>query len=730
MPTPSTPWRDALVDFGRRLRDLRVDAGLTQEALGEQIGYSGSKVSELERGDVQRVPSSELVESYISKSVMAWNADTVMKNARQATLLHEYRMLVELRDRLRQGLPSTSNSSTPAGDLPATLTTADRPADNDLIQPLSALARAVQQQWEDDQERRSIQDPSPLAVQWAAQDGQSGRFDELGALFTQLESRRLVVLGRSGSGKTASASQFILDLLSRRVPHDPVPVLFSLGAWDPARQRLPEWMADQLLRDHPQLSRKVVSSTRSRRTVAATLVDTGRVLPVLDGLDQLPHAVRGTAINAINRLGSDRPLVLTSQIDEYRDATAQAEHELSRTVVVELQPLALAEVCRYLLEGTGRRWQQVTKYLATHPEGEFAGVLSTPLMAWLARMAYRRPDTIPDELCRRFPDAASIESHLLDHLIPSVYPSHPTPSGLGAPSGQWTATDAQQGLQFLARHLTKTNQVDLAWWRLDKAVPHLDTLCRAVGGAAWGAGIGIVTGNPIMVIALAVLCGGAMASKRYLAFVGVNDVHTPHTFKFNARVLRKELVSMAVTVVGAVATLASILFVVAILQVGRLASVRAIALFVAMVLIAVVLTGWWLIRWGKRIRSTTPGTVTFADLERTVTARSTLRSDRAVALFVPGVALMLLMPAAMFVPWIRVSAPADIGLCIAWVIPSAYLRFSVARAVLALRGMLPWRTMRFLDGASERGILRQVGTVYEFRHPLLKDRLTTTIQHQ
>jgi hypothetical protein len=50
-------------------------------------------------------------------------------------------------------------------------------------------------------------------------------------------------------------------------------------------------------------------------------------------------------------------------------------------------------------------------------------------------------------------------------------------------------------------------------------------------------------------------------------------------------------------------------------------------------------------------------------------------------------------------------------------------RFQAARAWLALRGRLPWRPMRFLADAHRRGVLRQAGAVYQFRHSRLQDRL-------
>jgi len=60
---------------------------------------------------------------------------------------------------------------------------------------------------------------------------------------------------------------------------------------------------------------------------------------------------------------------------------------------------------------------------------------------------------------------------------------------------------------------------------------------------------------------------------------------------------------------------------------------------------------------------------------------------------------------------------------IALAVGGAHFRFVVARLLLALFGRLPWSTMAFLAGAHDRGVLRQVGAVYQFRHARLTDRL-------
>jgi hypothetical protein len=57
---------------------------------------------------------------------------------------------------------------------------------------------------------------------------------------------------------------------------------------------------------------------------------------------------------------------------------------------------------------------------------------------------------------------------------------------------------------------------------------------------------------------------------------------------------------------------------------------------------------------------------------------------------------------------------------------TAWGRFVLVRCWLALRRRLPWRLMSFLtDAHKQRGVLRQAGAVYQFRHVDLQRRLAT-----
>jgi hypothetical protein len=70
-----------------------------------------------------------------------------------------------------------------------------------------------------------------------------------------------------------------------------------------------------------------------------------------------------------------------------------------------------------------------------------------------------------------------------------------------------------------------------------------------------------------------------------------------------------------------------------------------------------------------------------------------------------------------------------------WLVGAAWLgffqaswgAFNVARVWLATEGRIPWRLLAFLEDAKDRGILRQIGSVYKFRHLQLQEYLCNRI---
>ncbi|MER6159438.1 NACHT domain-containing protein [Streptomyces sp. NPDC001868] len=373
------------------------------------------------------------------------------------------------------------------------------PADpaEDRVRAADALAGAVRAQWSEEARLRRLQDPEPLNTRWRTADRllrddprnihrggpeptpQDGRYtlSRVTRAFASVPSRRLVVLGAPGSGKSVLATCFTLDLLNEREPGTAVPVVFPLTTWDPETSGLRAWLAGRLAAEYRPLA-----AAAEGGTLAAALLDARLVLPVLDGFDELPPAVRGNALRALNaELDDDLPVLLTSRTSAWRDAVTTHD-VLTGAEVVELLPLDLPEAAAYLErtarpvrlpDGTrGTVWTPVLSALRPQPRGLAAHALcetlSSPLMVALARTVYgdgapRDPAELLD--ARRFGTTDRIEAHLLDAFVPAAFGAG------GTVEGARRGAVAQRRLAWLARELERRGTGRFAWWGLYAGLP-------------------------------------------------------------------------------------------------------------------------------------------------------------------------------------------------------------------------------------------------------------------
>lgn len=329
------------------------------------------------------------------------------------------------------------------------------------------LAVAVNKQWTTEASVRRLNDPYPLPVSWAAADPSltdaweslvklatsgagwpsassagtwaagpddlAGKGGELTDVLARVPTGRLVVLGEPGAGKTMLMVRLVLDLLAHRTEGGPVPFLASVASWNPAVQDLRGWLGGQLLIDYPALASPPPGSEEP--TQAAALLASGLILPVLDGLDEMPEQTRGPAISRINdALQTGEQVVVTCRTRQYRDAVRPPgglEVTLRAAAAVRLRPLHADAVRGYLCDDaaapvTTARWDPVLAVLGT--EAPAAQALTTPLMVGLARAIYNpRPGdktgTLRDpvELCSpALADRTAVESLLFDAFIPAA----------------------------------------------------------------------------------------------------------------------------------------------------------------------------------------------------------------------------------------------------------------------------------------------------------------------
>ncbi|MFI6009740.1 NACHT domain-containing protein [Streptomyces sp. NPDC051243] len=632
-------------------------------------------------------------------------------------------------------------------------------SEENLARAADSLARDLSLRYAQDERLTQVNDPYPLDVDWTTVHGSgpdaendagsgSGARLSIAAYFARLPTRRLVVLGGAGAGKSILALRLAEELVRTRTPDsaEPVAVVVPLASWSPS-EGLIGWVAAQIAAAHPRACTPVRGAPAA--DVARGLIETRRVLPVLDGFDELPDELRADALEQLRASTSGRrPFVLTSREPEYRRHVRDGS--VFERTEIELRPLSTLALDRYLNpEGAAdSKWAPVLRRLTSDSDDarevrRLRKVLGAPLMAGLAREAYGEPGTDPGELLvpGAFRTRRDVERHLLDAFLSVAYSaSHDVRDR----PGHWDPERARAWLAFLAARMKAGGEHEFAWWRLAEDVPRLlrtATLlpafalcCLAVsfgeyGTPWWDRWVGLSFVGGYAVLALVLL--GCVHVLRRRPHNGPRQLRRPTRQEVWAGVRRRtNQISAAVSV-------------------GALAFFWWIALIseeTGMVQFLGLLTVVALWRQCRRLLKPLWNP---ADPSVSQSPRALLRADRHAAIRFGWLAYardgkdplpvgMLGFSAALLLlfwmvnggrhtvsvdDWVWTVGSAYLGCVLASLVESAWFGFALARGYVALRGDLPRRLMAFLDDAHRRGVLRQSGGVYRFRHVELRDRL-------
>ncbi|MBV9030921.1 MAG: hypothetical protein JO364_11605, partial [Pseudonocardiales bacterium] len=204
------------------------------------------------------------------------------------------------------------------------------------------------------------------------------------------------------------------------------------------------------------------------RDAAMRLIEDGHLAVILDGLDEMPEALRPVALRALDEQVTFRLVVLTRS-DELV-AAVSGDH-LRGSAALELLPIGPQQAAEYLassqVDPLPTPWRHLVDHLREHPDDVVAHALTTPLMLTLVRDTYGPKEGV-DELidASRFGSAKAIEDHLLDRVLTAAYVRHP-----GQPAPPYTVDQARRWLGRLARRMNEEGTRDLAWWRTPRWVP-------------------------------------------------------------------------------------------------------------------------------------------------------------------------------------------------------------------------------------------------------------------
>ena len=251
-----------------------------------------------------------------------------------------------------------------------------------------------------------------------ASTGHHGDLDTVTDFYQQHSSRRLVILGTPGSGKTVLALELLVKLLERR--RDRTGDIGIESKRVPIRLSLPTWNTDQSLQDW--LISELITRYRLAEQIVRGLIGSGYILPVLDGLDEMDNeeGVRTRAIAAVSQLNeyivgtSGGPLVVTCRSADY----AQITTSITPVTEVNIRPLTADQIIHYLRREVRDRdgkvawlaWHVLLDKLSDPHDRRVLEQLQTPWRLTLAVTFYRGGGSLADLLPAPFERAITAET--------------------------------------------------------------------------------------------------------------------------------------------------------------------------------------------------------------------------------------------------------------------------------------------------------------------------------
>ncbi len=183
----------------------------------------------------------------------------------------------------------------------------------------------------------------------------------------------VLILGAPGAGKTTTLLELGGELCDRAGQNElePVPVVLDLAHWPDYRPFL-TWLEDE-----------VCIKYNVKRNLVAELLADERLLPLLDGLDELEGDQQEHCLKEISQLrrqnGQPMPLVLCTRMDTYQ----LRQTRLRLYAAVGLQPLKMNQIETYLLASRSRElWENL------QTDQTLLGLAKTPLFLNLMTVAY------------------------------------------------------------------------------------------------------------------------------------------------------------------------------------------------------------------------------------------------------------------------------------------------------------------------------------------------------
>jgi len=250
-------------------------------------------------------------------------------------------------------------------------------------------------------------------------------------------NRLLLILGEPGSGKTTTLLQLARDLIAEvdEAFTQPVPVFLNLSTWTNKQQPLDEWLIGELN-----------SKYRLPKKDGKKWLTDRRILPLLDGLDEVIAENRAACVENINQLVDDyglHGLVVCSRVKDYTDLDVR----LAFYRAIYLQPLTPEQVNEYLNQA-GDKLADLRATLQS--DDALQEMAQSPLILNIMSLAYKDKTSKPSSDSSLNTKEARTK-HLFETYITRMF------SRKGEQQG-FDIEQTEQWLSWLARNMYKHNQ--------------------------------------------------------------------------------------------------------------------------------------------------------------------------------------------------------------------------------------------------------------------------------
>lgn len=570
-----------------------------------------------------------------------------------------------------------------------------------------------------------VEAPGSTSILWRLSSVAS-YYQDLGDL------KRLVVVGEPGSGKTVLALHLILDLLkARKEPRDPVPVRFNATNWDGLISFL-DFLVERLNAQYGV-----------PRPVGRALVESRRIVPVIDGLDEMDTSgeTPSHGIGAVETFNEPSwrtyPLVVTCRTGVYETIRAHRDGAgIGSSTIVAIKPLQAVDIIQHVQNrikdagvtiSNARALEAMVERLETDPSGPLGVALQTPWMLTLALsyLGYAGPG---DAGTLIYADSqAAIADQLFAAQIPAACARQPG----RANEWRYLEADVQRWMRAFAEFVSQTENdrprteasLDQLWslagGRRIRRTHQL--LAGLLFGLLLGLGLVLGLGLELLVGLVAGLAGGLLigwitGSPPHPSRVYFRTHHKKELWTRLRAAIRGGLVWAAFF--GPLTGLAGWLF-------GGLE--LGIRIGLVAWLGSMLLYGLW------------DGLVTIPVQFRTPPDASKVIHDDLVA----GVGLGLAVPLTFGLPVALIEgltagpmvglqvglgtlwANLPFGLAAAVSNTNAVMRYSCAVVIFRRTGLFAPRPAKFLEWSANAGLLRITGVSYQIRHDTYRQWLLT-----